>query len=263
MPARVASSAALTPLSEALARALLVPAAPLMRMQGRRVRREALRLPEAPGPREGWPPPQSSASARRRLLIIGDSSAAGVGVADQSLALSGQLLKALAGAGASAGYWRLIARTGITAGQLPALVDQHLSAQVSQTERFDLAVIAVGVNDVTGATPLARWRLDLDRLQDRIRRLGITHAIYSGVPPMDRFTALPQPLRSWMGLQARRYDRALAEWAVSQPDVTHLAVARLDDPALLADDGFHPGEAGCALWARELSRVLAPLLQGA
>jgi hypothetical protein len=61
--------------------------APLLIWQGLHVRKHALVLPEPAGPRSGT----LGSGAPLRLLILGDSSAAGVGVAHQSEALSGQL----------------------------------------------------------------------------------------------------------------------------------------------------------------------------
>ncbi|MBU6187991.1 MAG: SGNH/GDSL hydrolase family protein [Betaproteobacteria bacterium] len=225
--------------------------------QGRRVRRLALRLPEAAGARVGG---TDTAGSAPRLLIVGDSSAAGVGVTEQSEALSGQLLSALAARGVLPRRWQLIARTGVAAASLPDLIDQGLDEARTPAESFDVALVVVGVNDVTGATPIARWLADLDRLHARLKGLGVRTAVFSGLPPMDRFIALPQPLRMWLGLQARRYDRALGQWSAARADTFHWVLPRLDDPALLASDGFHPSAAGCALWARELVQTLAPLL---
>lgn len=254
MQTRVPTPAALSSPREALALALLAPAAPLMLLQGRRVRRHALRLPEAAGPREGQGPAHRSSD--KQLLIVGDSSAAGVGVSNQSQALSGQLVEALALAGAAPRRWQLIARTGAAAADLPALLERGLPADASASPRFDVALVVVGVNDVTGATPISRWLADLDRIHEQLRGLGVAVTLFSGLPPMERFTALPQPLRSWLGLQARRYDRALGHWSQTRPGVLHQVLPRLDDPALLASDGFHPGEAGCAVWARALALTL-------
>lgn len=228
-----------------------------MLWQGRRVRRLALRLPEAAGVRMGANPAPGSA---RRLLIVGDSSAAGVGVTEQSQALSGQLIGALEASGVMPRRWQLIARTGVSAAALPALIDQALREGNAREEAFDVALVVVGVNDVTGATPIGRWLTDLDRLHERLKGLGVGAAVFSGLPPMERFVALPQPLRSWLGLEARRYDRALAQWSAARPDAFHHVLPRLDDRALLASDGFHPSAAGCAFWARELVQTLAPLL---
>ena len=77
-------------MSRARLRTLLT--APLWLAQGVHVAITTERLPEAAGPRQG-----RIGAGRLRLLILGDSSAAGVGVATQDLALAGRLAAALEG----------------------------------------------------------------------------------------------------------------------------------------------------------------------
>ena len=67
---------------------------PLLLPQALWVKRTALRLPDAAPPWQARALPaqqNTSAGDPLRLLVLGESTVAGVGVADQSLALSGQL----------------------------------------------------------------------------------------------------------------------------------------------------------------------------
>jgi hypothetical protein len=80
--------------------------APVLLVQGRRVRRTALELPEAAGPREGL----SGTGAAFSLLVLGDSAAAGVGIATQDEALTGCLVRTLSTERTV--QWRLVARSG-------------------------------------------------------------------------------------------------------------------------------------------------------
>lgn len=162
--------------------------APLLLWQGRRVRRVTPRLPEAAGPRAGT----TGHGPPLRLLVLGDSAAAGVGVARQSEALTGCLLAELAPHHTL--HWRLLAHTGDdlaqTVQRLPALAG----------ERFDVAVLSIGVNDVTGRTPPARWaRAYADLLAQLRRAHGVRLSVLTPVPPMHLFPALPQPLRWTLG----------------------------------------------------------------
>ncbi len=63
--------------------------APILIFQGKSVRKNTLRLPEASGQRKGI---QGSGETNIRILIIGDSASAGVGIDRQANALSGQIL---------------------------------------------------------------------------------------------------------------------------------------------------------------------------
>ena len=119
-----------------------------------------------------------------RVLVVGDSAAAGVGVATQRDALSGQLASALAATHRVS--WKLLARTGLTTQEL---VD-WLAAEPA--EPFDVAVTSLGVNDVTDGVPPGRWQAQQAELVRLLAaRFRVGHAILSAVPPMERFPALP------------------------------------------------------------------------
>ncbi len=212
--------------------------APVLVAQGLAVRRRALRLPEATGPRAG-----SAGSGRRYgLLVVGDSAAAGVGAATQDEALVGQLRDRLADR-----YrvdWRLVATTGHTAGEaLRALA-------AVEDFRIDGAVTSVGVNDVIARTPIPRFRRTLGDLVEVLRRRGARDIVLSGVPPMGRFPLLPQPLRAVLGNRADEFDAVLAEVARVR-GATHLPMRFADGlgPEHMAEDGFHPGPAVYRAWA--------------
>jgi hypothetical protein len=57
-----------------------------------------------------------------------------------------------------------------------------------------------------------------------------------------RFPLLPEPLRRVMGDDARRHDEAMARWAATRRDVSHIPILFDLSPAAMAADGFHPGE---------------------
>ncbi|HOY81854.1 MAG TPA: hypothetical protein PLB92_06910, partial [Rhodoglobus sp.] len=70
-----------------LSRVAMIPVAPVLVAQGRRLRRDTPRLPDAASPWHGTvagPRPLS-------LLVLGDSTAAGVGADTQDDALPGHL----------------------------------------------------------------------------------------------------------------------------------------------------------------------------
>lgn len=224
--------------------------APVMLMQGLAVRKHALILPEAAGPRHGV----AGAGPELRVLITGDSSAAGVGVAHQDQALAGQLVAALAPQFTV--HWQLEARTGATTAQ--AL--EHLRGL--DAGPFDLVVQALGVNDVTHQVRLSRWLADQSALAALYQdKFGARFVYRSGVPPLGLFPVLPAPLRHVLGAQARQFDAGLA--ASSTGPLRHLPFdpARLD-PAQMAEDGFHPGAPVYTLWAQELAEMIRNDLRG-
>ncbi|HYD52978.1 MAG TPA: SGNH/GDSL hydrolase family protein [Gemmatimonadaceae bacterium] len=218
-----------------------VALAPVFILQGRRVRRTTPRLPEPTGAREG----EAGEGTALRLLIVGDSAAAGVGADTQQEALSGRLVAALAADHRVT--WSLVARTGATT------ASAHRLLMDRPTVTFDLAVVALGLNDVLARRPIARWLADMEALVETLRaRHGVRRVLLSGVPPMHLFTALPQPLRWYLGATARRYDGALSRWA-RRTACEHLPLVVESAPGLLASDGFHPGPLSFERWATALA----------
>jgi lysophospholipase L1-like esterase len=243
-------------MNASLGRAVALPLAPLLLWQGRRVRRDTLKLPEAVGVRSGAMGVDRPGRPLR-LLIVGDSSAAGVGAATQDEALAGCLRLRLDATLMRPLHWKLVARTGTTTAEALALIDAE------PAEVFDIAVVALGVNDVTALRTASRWLADVQRVNERLfERHRLRRVLWSGLPPMHRFPALPQPLRGVIGLHARGLDAALARWCAARPGglrprVTHVPMPVMGDPPLassdlVASDGFHPGPGAYSVWADAL-----------
>ena len=220
---------------------------PLLITQALRVRRNAQSLPEAAGPRSGT----LGSGPPLRLAIIGDSSAAGVGVAHQRDALSGQLCTMLAPHFTLT--WQLDALTGAT-------TRSTLSRLATAAARpVDVIVLALGVNDVTRLIPARKWVHQQQTLFDRLNTLYRPKQIYiSGMPPMGHFPLLPEPLRWTLGRHATKLEHRRAAVLATRPDCTHVPFNLPLDPALMATDGFHPAAPLYTLWAKEMaSRILS------
>jgi lysophospholipase L1-like esterase len=207
---------------------------PLLVAQALATRARLPRLPEAAGAREG----EVGRGPLLRLLILGDSSAAGVGVADLSRSLAGFLPSALARHGRLRVCWRVLARSGLTSEQCLEWLQDHAAIEA------DVAVVVLGVNDVVDQVPSRRAVAAREAIANRLRNVhGVAHVVFAPLPPVHRFPALPQPLRWIAGADARRHDEALAEWARTRADVSHVPIDLPLNRALMAADGFHPGEA--------------------
>ncbi len=211
---------------------------PLLLLQGLHVRRVTPRLPEPQGPRSG----RVGQGAPLRLLVAGDSAAAGVGAASQDEAVAGRLVEQLSARRAV--DWRLEARTGYTTADAHA----HLAAQPA--DHFDVVVLSLGVNDVTRGIGRARWLARQSALVDLLQaRFSPRAILFTALPPMHLFPALPQPLRWYLGARARDFNAALADWLPRRPGCHLVAPDFRPDPAHIASDGFHPGPAAYTAWA--------------
>jgi lysophospholipase L1-like esterase len=232
--------------------ALKLVLAPVLVAQAVRTRKRAPQLPEAAGPRQGR---VGQGPNELRLLIAGDSSAAGVGVAHQDQALAGHMTRALHGRTARPVHWVLQARSGLTTQQVFALLRAH------QPPAADVAVVLTGVNDIIEQVPTRRAVQQRAELADWLLAEGrAAHVVFAPLPPVHRFPLLPEPLRRVMGHDARRHDDALARWAATRRDVSHLCIEFDLSPAAMAVDGFHPGEPVYRVCGEALADHIATLI---
>jgi lysophospholipase L1-like esterase len=234
--------------------ALKLVLAPVLVAQAVRTRRRAPVLPEPAGPRHGR---VGQGDAELRLLIAGDSSAAGVGVAHQDQALAGHLSRALHRHSARPVRWELHARAGLTTQQVFALL------RAAEPPPADVAVVLSGVNDVIDLVPTRRAVQQRAALADWLLGEGrVRHVVFAPLPPVHRFPLLPEPLRRVMGADARRHDAALARWAATRRDVSHIEIPLDLGPEHMAEDGFHPGEPVYRACGEALAAHIATLHTG-
>ena len=217
---------------------------PVLLIQGLHVRRSIVKLPEASGRRNG----NLGNGPSLEVMVLGDSAAAGVGAENQVDALSGQLALSL-----SKDFnlsWKLVARTGETTASIHSLLDAEC------TKPYDVIVISLGVNDVTSGKSC---RTFVEQTKKLIHRLEVNFSprqiVFTGLPPMGHFPALPHPLRWYLGLTSRRFDHALEQTAKAF-GYDYLAQDMAPEPHLIAKDGFHPGPPVYRLWAEGVADLI-------
>jgi lysophospholipase L1-like esterase len=220
---------------------------PVLLPQARWLKRTALRLPEPVGPREGQ---VGEGEPALRVLVVGDSSAAGVGVADQAQALALPLARCLSGQLGKPVAWQLVAQTGVNTADARILVAQ------ADLRPADMVVTALGVNDVSSQTSASRFIEQAALLWSELQqRTGARWAVVCGLPPMHLLSAVPRPLRWYLGRYAAWLDSAVEGWS-KQQGLGYCSLKWASDPAALASDGFHPGPDLYPQWAQRLTQQI-------
>ena len=230
-------------------RALFWGLMPLAAPQGLHLKRTAPRFAPAPGPREG----RVGDGPPMHVLALGDSVIDGVGCPSVEQALAGHFARELAHVFDRAVHWRALGRTGACVRELV----EDVLPQVPAARR-DLVLVSVGVNDVSGLTRSARFRERLHRLVDGLqaRAPGAT-VLLCGLPRMQHFPLLPQPLRFAAGLRAQTLDAIAAEVAAARDGVLHEPTTYVPRTDEFAPDGYHANAATQGAWAAVLARRLA------
>ena len=226
---------------------------PFVLPQAIRLRQNAPRFPGAGGPKEG----SAGAGAPLKLLAVGDSIIAGVGATRLSRALVGQTAAQLAD--------RLECRIDWTArGSIGADSNKVLHRLVPRLpgSDADIIILSVGVNDVTGLTPVARWKRNMGHLLAALHHHspGAIIAV-AGVPPLKGFPLLPQPLRALFGLRGKTFDNAARKMVSRYPRAVYVPLDFDPTPDKFSADGYHPSEASYKMFGRIMADRITPAVK--
>ncbi|AVH48583.1 MULTISPECIES: SGNH/GDSL hydrolase family protein [Acinetobacter] len=221
---------------------------PALLIQGNRVKKNTIRLPEAEGEREGITGQGQTLS----LLILGDSAAAGVGVAHQNDALLGAVVSALQHQYQV--HWRLQAQSGDTTSQLIKKIKKMVN------QKYDVVVTSVGVNDVTRLMSARTWIKQQQQFYQLIQaKFQPELIIATGVPPMHLFPALPNPLSWLFGQYAKQMNLQLKKMIAQQKDMQWIEydIQKYQSMNLeMAKDGFHPSKEIYQIWGKEVAEMI-------
>lgn len=212
---------------------------PIALAQGLWVRQTVPRLPPAAGRRGMF---GSGSGDALRVVGVGDSIIAGVGVEHQDRALLGHFARRLHERSGRPVRWRACGVNGADS----AMVRQRIAPVAPAA---DVYIVSAGVNDAVRGVSVARFSANLAELAATLRRKSPQAAlVFAGIPPLDRFPALPWPLGAVLGARAARLQAAIRSTAGDLRAVCYDFPADLP-PGGFALDGFHPAADACDAWA--------------
>ena len=231
----------------------MVPVAPVIYAQGKRLRRETPRLPDAAQPWSGHvPAPAGSAPTTPgvpsplRVLVLGDSTAAGVGADTQDQALPGNLARELSARWHVAVDWRAMGENGATARDL---VERFLDDAVA--EPYDFVFLTIGANDALGLRSRGAFGGDIRRIIARLREAHPDATIMmSSLPAFFRFELLPHPLKWNLYLHSQSLEAEARSIVAAHPGAIMSPPPPPYSDGFFASDLFHPSEQGYRDWAR-------------
>ncbi|GAF62586.1 GDSL-like lipase/acylhydrolase [Psychrobacter sp. JCM 18903] len=255
--------------------------APIYLYQGRKIKRDTVRLPEPNGERHGQvqlnDAIESLKEAHKRtlnLMVVGDSAAAGVGSETQQEALVGNLIPVLTQQFAIQNQfdilnWSLQATTGHTSFDIL----RRLYVLLAPSQPVDVMVLSVGVNDTTSKVSVDKWQQQIESIiAIAQRKFGVRELIFLSLPPMAQMPAIPAPLSNFVGAKASILDNTLQQVCAAHDSVTYMATdfprmiaehsngTPIDIKVMFASDGFHPSSLMYGYWAQQLSELIIQLL---
>lgn len=220
----------------------MIPPAPILIAQGRRLRRETPRLADAAQPWHGEEP----GPRPLRLLVLGDSTAAGVGAPTQQEALPGNLARELATRSGRGVEWKAIGENGATSRDL---LEKYLDDATESS--YDVVFLSIGANDALGLRPRWTFARDIRRLLTALRGVSPEASIIvSSLPAFFRFELLPNPLRWNLYLHSQNLEDAARDVVAAMPGVHMSPPPPPYTDGFFATDLFHPSASGYRDWAR-------------
>ena len=260
--------------------------APVYLYQGRRIKRDTVRLPEPHGERYGHVQLSQSTNTLSantqkdgvqkmlNIMVVGDSAAAGVGSQTQQEALVGKLIPALQQQSAIHTQfdeltWSLQATTGHTSFDIL----RRLYILPTPSQAVDVMVLSVGVNDTTANVSARKWQQQIeDIIAIAQRKFGVRELIFSSLPPMAQMPAIPTPLNNFIGAKASTLDSILQQVCTEHDSVTYMETdfprmieehfngKPINIAVMFASDGFHPSSLMYGYWAQQLSELIVQVL---
>ena len=225
---------------------------PLLWYQGMRLKREVPRLP-TPGDR-----PFGICNGKDKefnILGLGESPMAGVGIPKHSLTLTGLTavrLNELLGCHVK---WKILAESGLSLKNLNKLIREQ------SDENTDLVLLSIGGNDVFQLTPPWVWKNNINICVKLIfQNYNKPLILFSPVPPVGRFPAIPNPLKIVFCLWGILLQASLAQ-AINSMDNAYLLDDRPPDgKEYYLEDGIHPSPLAYDPWSEKLAIMTVELL---
>ncbi|MGE6475913.1 SGNH/GDSL hydrolase family protein [Psychrobacter sp. NPDC078631] len=255
--------------------------APVYLYQGRKIKRDTVRLPEPHGKRHGVIDLlQANDEASKQdaktfnLMVVGDSAAAGVGSQTQQEALVGKLIPILEQNKAiQAKFARLNWSLQATTGHTSFDILRRLYILPAPEQPIDVMLLSVGVNDTTSNVSVHKWQQQIeDIINIAQRKFGVRELVFLSLPPMAQMPAIPAPLNNFVGAKASVLDGILQQVCAAHAGVTYMATdftrmleehangSAIDINVMFASDGFHPSSLMYGYWAQQIVETLIQLL---
>lgn len=242
-----------------------IPILPMLFFQGKKIRKTAVRLPEAKNPRGLSCLDQNYT---QQLLFLGESTFAGVGVETHQEGFPGAFASALSSITGENYCWTVYAKSGYTVDK----IRQKLLPQVIEKE-IDIIIIGVGGNDAFHLISPHSWLQDIRLLLSDLRqRFPGSKIFFTQLPPIRDFPAFTPLIRNHIGSLAELLGKVLEVAVKDCASVWYLNEIIsinewLTDKSVIESnqdffaDGIHPSKFGYQLWAIEMASFVAGKLK--
>lgn len=150
-------------------------------------------------------------------------------------------------------------------GKAGARVEDVIKKQLEKTIQLnpDLIVLSIGANDLTQRTNLKKFEAEYKEL---LHKLAKTNAllVVNNIPDITLAPAIPRVTIPYFLVQQRRFNNIIKniskEFGSVLVDLNTQSKLFKGYKELVSSDGFHPSDAGYALWANTIINKIQPLI---
>lgn len=169
-----------------------LPLLPILYFQGKKIRKQVPKLPEAQNP-TGYI--KTNSEKTLKILAIGESTIAGVGVDFHENGFIGALAQEIASTKDISILWRVYAKSGYTA----KMVRRKIIPEIEETNA-DAIVIGLGANDAFMLNSPEVWIYQINLLIKTLKRKFPKTPIYfTNMPPIKEFPAFKNVIKFVVG----------------------------------------------------------------
>ncbi|TXD52068.1 MULTISPECIES: SGNH/GDSL hydrolase family protein [unclassified Polaribacter] len=236
------------------------PLLPIMYLQGKNIRKNVPRLPEARNPR-GYI--KTDAEKTLKIIAIGESTVAGVGVDFHKNGFIGALAKEISEKTNSSVLWRVYAKSGFTA----RMVRKRIVPEIEDSNA-DIIVIGLGGNDAFKLNSPEIWMHNIHLLiKDLKRKFPKTPIYFTNMPPIKEFPAFTNIIKFVVGNLAEILGKKLANNVRNKKNVhfndeiisieTWKERYKIEgDLTAFFSDGVHPSKLTYQIWGKDMATFI-------
>lgn len=239
---------------------LSIPLLPLLYYQGKKIRKNVPKLPEAKNP-EGYI--KTTSEKTLKILAIGESTIAGVGVDFHKNGFIGALANEISTVNSSSILWKVYAKSGYTA----KMVRKRMIPQIEESNA-DIIVIGLGGNDAFKLNSPDLWIFQINLLIKTLKRKFPKTPIYfTNMPPIKEFPAFTKTIKFIIGnlveILGNRLDKRVNKKANVHYNNEIVTLKNWQkkynlkgDADIFFSDGVHPSKLTYQVWGKDMAHYI-------
>jgi len=239
---------------------IAVPLLPIMFLQGKKIRKNVPRLPEARNPK-GYI--KTASEKTLKILAIGESTIAGIGVDFHENGFTGALAKEISAKTNHSILWRVYAKSGYTA----KMVRKRLIPKIEDSTA-DIIVIGLGGNDAFKLNSPDVWMFQINLLIKTLKRKFPKTPIYfTNMPPIKEFPSFTRIIKFVIGNLSEILGKRLYRKTKNKENVHfNNEIVKLDtwqkrynlkgDISDFFSDGVHPSKLTYQVWGKDMATFI-------